>query len=663
MAKLSRKNGSASNILRVKILDSTSTSGAPLAGLTFSSTGMIISTIASNEATPTIYTVAAGNVETISTLGTFAAPTTNKCRFKEVDATNHKGLYEIQIADARFAVASARSLIVTISGATNAVQVDLEIDLDAEVSVTKWNGVALATTNPLPNAAAEAVGGLFTRGTGAGQINQTANGVISTITKDAYSEGSVWIDTVNGAAGTTSYVNGTQHNPVASIADATTLATALGLKRFRVAVGSTIVLAQSYTNFQFWGRSWTLNLGGQAVAGCYFEGAVVVDVSTGTGQKYNLCAFGACTLPPCSISDSVFVSTLTMGSAGAYHIDGCYSGTADDTAPIFDFGTTGGQNNDLNLNHYSGGLEVRNVGQSGTDRVSLSGRGRLVIASSCVVAGDIRVRGLFNIENSGTPTLTATANFTNPTGFAAATFPTTVASPTNITAGTITTVTTLTGHTAQTGDSFARLGAPAGVSVSADIALIKSETGAIAGLNDLSSADVTNAASASLQSANLHKLFQSALTGGEIVDNSAFAKLVSKSVMAAFTDFDNTTDSLQAQRDNTGSAVGATISADIAAIQADTDDLQTQVGTAGAGLTAIPKTGYSLVSTGLNLVLVDGVALPKALQRIGATTAGKLPSGAGTTTEAFIGLDSSTTRVTFTVDSSGNRTAVTYNDA
>lgn len=43
----------------------------------------------------------------------------------------------------------------------------------------------------------------------------------------------------------------------------------------------------------------------------------------------------------------------------------------------------------------------------------------------------------------------------------------------------VTTVTTLTGHTAQTGDAFARLGAPAGASVSADIAAVKSETAAI----------------------------------------------------------------------------------------------------------------------------------------------------------------------------------------
>jgi len=45
---------------------------------------------------------------------------------------------------------------------------------------------------------------------------------------------------------------------------------------------------------------------------------------------------------------------------------------------------------------------------------------------------------------------------------------------------TIGTVSTLTGHTAQTGDNYTRLGAPAGASVSADIAA----------LNDLSAADV-----------------------------------------------------------------------------------------------------------------------------------------------------------------------------
>ena len=43
----------------------------------------------------------------------------------------------------------------------------------------------------------------------------------------------------------------------------------------------------------------------------------------------------------------------------------------------------------------------------------------------------------------------------------------------------IPTVTTLTGHTPQTGDTFARLGAPAGASVSADVAAVKVDTAAI----------------------------------------------------------------------------------------------------------------------------------------------------------------------------------------
>ena len=49
----------------------------------------------------------------------------------------------------------------------------------------------------------------------------------------------------------------------------------------------------------------------------------------------------------------------------------------------------------------------------------------------------------------------------------------------SLSATTVATVSTLTGHTAQTGDNFARLGAPAGASVSADIAAVKTDTAAI----------------------------------------------------------------------------------------------------------------------------------------------------------------------------------------
>lgn len=181
MAKLARRNGTLSNILRVKILDSTSAAGAGLTGLTSASSGLKISTIANNEATATVYTVAGSTIETITTLGTFAAPTATKCRFKEVDATNHPGLYEIQIADARFAVANAKALIVSLLGATNMVSVDLELDLQLEVGSTGINRASFAPDT-----------GLQTVRSGTAQA-----GAASTITFDA------------GASATNNFYDGT----------------------------------------------------------------------------------------------------------------------------------------------------------------------------------------------------------------------------------------------------------------------------------------------------------------------------------------------------------------------------------------------------------------------------------------------------------------------
>lgn len=62
---------------------------------------------------------------------------------------------------------------------------------------------------------------------------------------------------------------------------------------------------------------------------------------------------------------------------------------------------------------------------------------------------------------------------------ASATAGTALLAPVTHTSAVIPTVSTLTGHTAQTGDTFARLGAPAGASVSADVAAVKADTAAV----------------------------------------------------------------------------------------------------------------------------------------------------------------------------------------
>lgn len=126
---LSFKQNILSVILRVKLLDKSQTDGRGLTGLLFSSTGLIISTIVDNEAAATVYSQSAGTIETVNTFGTFSGPTATKCRFKELDATNHKGVYEIQFANTRYGVAGARNLLVSISGATNLMETDFIVQL------------------------------------------------------------------------------------------------------------------------------------------------------------------------------------------------------------------------------------------------------------------------------------------------------------------------------------------------------------------------------------------------------------------------------------------------------------------------------------------------------------------------------------------------------
>jgi hypothetical protein len=116
-------------------------------GLSSSSAGLIISTICDNEATATVYTQAAGNIETISAIGTYAAPSSGKIRFAEVDATNHPGLYEIQIADARLNVTNSRTLVITCSGAgLPATGIHYEVDLEGARNVRAIEANAINAT-------------------------------------------------------------------------------------------------------------------------------------------------------------------------------------------------------------------------------------------------------------------------------------------------------------------------------------------------------------------------------------------------------------------------------------------------------------------------------------------------------------------------------------
>ena len=123
-----RKNSTTSEVILVKLVDTTSATGAGKTGLTSASAGLRIASKADVESAPVACT--GSNIEAPTTsIGTYQAPTAGtKCRFREIDATNHPGIYEIFLPDARFAVSGARALLVSVS-ATGTTQADLEYQL------------------------------------------------------------------------------------------------------------------------------------------------------------------------------------------------------------------------------------------------------------------------------------------------------------------------------------------------------------------------------------------------------------------------------------------------------------------------------------------------------------------------------------------------------
>jgi hypothetical protein len=131
---ISYKNGQTGIILRVKIPNTSLSNNGGVTGLTSSTVGLQISTIADNESTAIVYAAAGSTIQGISTLGTYAAPSSGNCRFAQVDATNHPGVYEIQLLNTRYAVSGAKSLLITIAAitASSVAQVDVVIQLVAD---------------------------------------------------------------------------------------------------------------------------------------------------------------------------------------------------------------------------------------------------------------------------------------------------------------------------------------------------------------------------------------------------------------------------------------------------------------------------------------------------------------------------------------------------
>lgn len=222
----------------------------------------------------------------------------------------------------------------------------------------------------------------------------------------------------------------------------------------------------------------------------------------------------------------------------------------------------------------------------------------------------------------------------------------------------------------QTGDSFARLGAPAGASVSADVAAVKVDTAAVKVQTDKLTFTVANQVDSNVL--DWKSATAPAMTG------DAFARLgapagasVSVDIAAIAAKTTNLPSDPADASDiassfstvsTTLSTIAGYLDTEIAAIKAKTDNLPASPAAVGSAMTLTSGERDSIAAAHLDLAagVETGLTVRQAMRLGAAADAGKVSGMATTTVVIRNAVADSKDRITATVDANGNRSALVY---
>ncbi len=221
---------------------------------------------------------------------------------------------------------------------------------------------------------------------------------VNTSQSIGYSNGQIWIDTINGIAGSTAYLNGTADNPSNNLTDALSLSGTLGIRRFHIVSGSTVDLIDNASGMVGSGENWALGLEGELVTNASVTGATITGSPniTSTGTEFIDSHFStAVGLTPSHSVNCGFQDEVTLLAVGTYVFVNCFSEVAGTGTPVLDFAALGACY--VNFRNYSGGIEIENMAAG--DTMSLEGNGQLKINANCS-AGTVAIRGNFTVTDS-----------------------------------------------------------------------------------------------------------------------------------------------------------------------------------------------------------------------------------------------------------------------
>ncbi len=354
-----------------------------------------------------------------------------------------------------------------------------------------------------------------------------------------YANGAIWVDTNATNTNTVEYVDGVADNPVSTWAAALALNTALGLNRFRIAAGSAITLTNNSDYYEITGASYTLDLGSQSVQGLVGEGATVTGLGTAATIpcQWSTCAFGAATIPPSRFDHCEFGHESGQFTAGSA---GDYT-MIDCVSGVPGSGSpvfvfTGlGATTGINNRRWAGGSMYTLDSDCTLSHEVLAGGGTTVTTGGA----NVELRGLFRSLNV-TMAAAEMVQFVGVTG-----------------------PVTLSGTTTGTVNLY----------------------GVCSSLSDTTTAAVVTDSTVSIPSIS-----------GAVLDEDLSGHSTAGTLGKAITDIE--VDTSELQTDDVPGLLSA-LDTVVDRVEADTQDLQTQIGTAGAGLTALNDLSAAAVAAEL----------------------------------------------------------------
>ncbi len=396
MAKLSILKGATSVLCRIFIQDSSSTTGAGLAGLVFNTGSLVCYRARDDDGN------AGGTAITLATatLGTWATG-----GFKEKDATNMPGWYEFGIPNAALATGS-RSVSIHFKGAANMAPLALEIELTGfdnqsvtDGGLSKLTSLTFTGANKVDASVRDWVGDTIPARNVTGVPLVDAKYLLGTIFPTPNTAGvpDVNAKTINNQ---TTSASGTITFPNATLASTTNI------------TAGTITTVTNLTNAPTAGD---------------FTATMKTSLNAAT--------------PTLSAGDSPVLQSGIAAAGGASTIT-LQTALGADSLPIgcivkITSGT--GAKQARTITAYVDSTKVATVDWAWTTAPDNTSVYSVIYADNPKLNSSLKIAGVVLAD----------------------------------------TLTTYTGNTLQTGDAYARLGAPAGASVSADIAAVKVDTAAV----------------------------------------------------------------------------------------------------------------------------------------------------------------------------------------